>query len=79
MTKKKKTQTCGRLAHLIILKNLGGGPVVRVRDQEICSLCSLRFELCGCSYDDHWTLTWSLTSGPVGLVEVRTNWPGHPR
>jgi hypothetical protein len=24
-------------------------------------------------------LTWSLTSGPVELVEVRVNWPGHPR
>ncbi|KAJ6972525.1 hypothetical protein NC653_032960 [Populus alba x Populus x berolinensis] len=23
----------------------------------------------GCSYDGHWRLTWSLTSGPVGLVE----------
>nr|TKR75620.1 hypothetical protein D5086_0000283740 [Populus alba] len=23
----------------------------------------------GCSYDDHWRLTWSLISGPVGLVE----------
>ncbi|KAJ6902864.1 hypothetical protein NC651_020369 [Populus alba x Populus x berolinensis] len=22
-----------------------------------------------CSYDGHWKLTWSLTSGPVGLVE----------
>nr|TKS17866.1 hypothetical protein D5086_0000007150 [Populus alba] len=25
----------------------------------------------GCSYDGHWRLTWSLTPGPVGLVEVR--------
>nr|TKS01384.1 hypothetical protein D5086_0000173940 [Populus alba] len=33
----------------------------------------------GCSYDGHWRLTWSLTSGPVGLVEVRASWPGHPR
>jgi hypothetical protein len=24
-------------------------------------------------------LTWSLTLGPVGLVEVRASWPGHPR
>jgi hypothetical protein len=32
----------------------------------------------GCSYDGHWRLTWSLTSGPVGLVEVRASWPGHP-
>ena len=28
---------------------------------------------CGCSYDNHWRLTWSLTSGLVGLVEVRTS------
>jgi len=32
---------------------LGGGPVIRVWDQEICSLCVLRFEPCGCSYDSH--------------------------
>jgi hypothetical protein len=24
---------------------------------------------------DYWRLTWSLTSGSVGLVEVRTSWP----
>jgi len=24
-------------------------------------------------------LTWSLTSGPMRLVEVRASWPGHPR
>ena len=36
-------------------------------------------EPCGCSYDGHRRLIWSLTSGPVGLVEVRANWPGHPR
>jgi hypothetical protein len=53
--------------------HLGGGPVVKVWDQEVCSLCGLRFEPCGCSYDDHWRLTWSLTSGPVGLVEVRAS------
>jgi hypothetical protein len=57
----------------------GGGPMVRTWDQEIYSLCGLRFEPCGCSYDGHWRLTWSLTSGPVGLVEVRASWPGHPR
>jgi hypothetical protein len=51
----------------------GGGLVVRALDQEICFLCGLRFEPCGCSYDGHWRLTWSLTSGPVGLVEVRAN------
>jgi len=53
--------------------HLGGGPVVRAWDQEVCSLCGLRFEPCGCSYDGHWRLTWSLTSGPVGLVEVRAS------
>ena len=58
--------------------HLGGGPVVRAWDQEVCSLCGLRFEPCGCSYDGHWRLTWSLTSGLVGLVEVRASWPGHP-
>jgi hypothetical protein len=59
--------------------HLGGGPVVRAWDQEVCSLCGLKFEPCGCSYDGHWRLTWSLTSGPVRLVEVRASWPGHPR
>jgi len=59
--------------------HLDGGPVVRVWDQEVYSLCGLRFKPCGCSYDDHWRLTWSLTSGPVGLVEVSASWPGHPR
>ena len=58
---------------------LGGGPVVRAWDQEVCSLCSLRFEPCGCSYDGHWRLTWSLTLGPVGLVEVRASWPENTR
>ena len=29
---------------------LGGGPVVRVWDQEVCSLCGFRFESCGCSW-----------------------------
>jgi hypothetical protein len=38
-----------------------------------CSLCSLRFEPCGCLYDGYWRFTWSLTSGPVGLVEVRAS------
>jgi hypothetical protein len=58
--------------------HIDGGPMIRVWDQEVCSLCGLRFEPCGCSYDDHWRLTWSLTSGPVELVEVRASWPGHP-
>jgi len=53
--------------------HLVGGTVIKAWDQEVCSLCGLRFEPCGCSYDGHWRLTWSLTSGPVGLVEVRAN------
>jgi hypothetical protein len=57
----------------------GNSLVVRAWAQEVCFLCGLRFEPCGCSYDGHWRLTWSLTSGPVGLVEVRANWPGHQR
>jgi len=52
---------------------LGGDPVVRAWNQEVCSLCGLRFEPWSCSYDDHWRLTWSLTSGLVGLVEVDTS------
>jgi hypothetical protein len=59
--------------------HLDSGPVVRAGDQEVCSLCGLRFKPCGCSYDGYWRLAWSLTSGPVGLVEVRASWPGHPR
>ena len=55
--------------------HLGGGLVIRVWDQEVCFLYSLRFEPCGCSYDGHWRLTWSLTSGPVGLVKVHASWP----
>ena len=47
--------------------------MVRAWDQEVYSLCGLRFEPCGCSYDDHWRLTWSLTSRAVGLVEVRAS------
>jgi hypothetical protein len=39
------------------LNHLGGGLVVIAWDQEVCSLCSLRFEPCGCSYDGHWRLT----------------------
>jgi hypothetical protein len=33
--------------------HLGGGQVVRVWDQEVCSFCGLKFEPCGCSYDGH--------------------------
>ena len=39
------------LSKMYCFNHLGGGPVVKVWDQEICSLCDLRFELCGCSYD----------------------------
>jgi hypothetical protein len=53
--------------------HLGDGPVVKAWDQEVCSLCGLRFEPCGCSYDGHWRLTWSLTSGPVELVEMHAS------
>ena len=42
---------------LSLLSYLGGGLVVKVWDQEVCSLCGLRFEPCGCSYDGHWRLT----------------------
>jgi hypothetical protein len=28
---------------------------------------------------DHWRLTWLLTSRSVGLVEVRASWPEHTR
>jgi hypothetical protein len=62
----------------VFINHLDGGPVVKTWDQEVCSLCGLRFEPYGCSYDGHWRLTWSLTLGHMGLVEVRANWPGHP-
>jgi hypothetical protein len=78
----KYTIQLSRLTHhnlRIDANHLGGDPMIRVWDQEICSLCDLRFGPCGCSYDGHWRLTWSLISGPIRLIEVRTNWPGHPR
>jgi len=50
-----------------------------LRSRCLFFFCGFRFKLCGCSYDGHWRLTWSLTSGSVGLVEVRASWPGHPR
>jgi hypothetical protein len=56
--------------------HLGGGPVIKAWDQEVCSLCDLKFEPYSYSYDGYWRLTWSLTSGPVELVEVRANWLG---
>jgi hypothetical protein len=60
------------------LNYLDGCPVIRTWDQEICSFCDLRFEPCGCSYDGHWRLIWSLTSRPVKLIEICANWPEHP-
>ena len=60
---------------ILLLNHLGGGPVVRVWDQEVCFLYGLRFELCGYLYDGHWRLTWSLISGLVRLVEMRASWP----
>jgi hypothetical protein len=44
-------------ALLRIGNHLGGGPVVRVWDQEVYSLCGLKFEPYGCLYDGHWKLT----------------------
>jgi hypothetical protein len=29
-------------------------------------------------FQGYWILTWSLTSGPVGLVEMHTNYPRYP-
>ena len=52
--------------------------MIRAWDQEVYFLYGFRFEPCGCSYDGHWKLTWSLTSGPVGLGEVRASWSGYP-
>ena len=70
--------TTSRMSKKLILNHLGGDPMVRAWDQEVCSLCGLRFEPCGCSYDGHWRLKWSLTPGSVGLVEVRASWPRTP-
>jgi len=74
----KKNLSCTNY-RLKFVNHLDGGPVVKAWNQEVCSICGFRFEPCGCSYDGHWRLTWSLTSGPMGLVEVRASWPGHPR
>jgi hypothetical protein len=60
---------------ILLLNHLGGGPVVRAWDQEVCSLYGPRFEPCGYLYDGHWRLTWSLISGLVRLVEMRASWP----
>ena len=46
--------------------------MVKVWD-EICFFCGFKFKSCGCLYDGHWRLTWSLTLGPVGLGEVRAS------
>ncbi|KAJ6968167.1 ABC transporter G family member 15-like [Populus alba x Populus x berolinensis] len=47
-------------------------------DFDIIAEALLRYQnICvralSCSYDVHWRLTWSLTSGPVGLVEVHAS------
>jgi hypothetical protein len=60
------------------VNHLGGDLVIRVWDQEVCFICVFRFKLCGCLYDGHWKLTWSLISRPVELVEVRISWPEKP-
>jgi len=53
--------------------HLGGGSMVKAWDREVCFFYGLRFEPYDWSYDGHWRLTWSLTSGPVGLVEVHAS------
>ena len=35
----------------------GGGPMIKIWDQEVCFFYGLMFESCGCSYDGHWRLT----------------------
>jgi hypothetical protein len=37
-----------------------------------------RFEPCDYSSDGHWKLIWSLTLGPVKLVEIHISWLGYP-
>ena len=64
-----------KITSMVHIKMKKKKTVVRAWDQEVCSFCGLRFKFCGCSYDGHWRLTWSLTSRPVGLVEVRASWP----
>ena len=46
-----------KVQETFVPNHLGGGSVVKAWDQEVCSLCGLRFEPYGCSYDDHWRLT----------------------
>jgi len=65
MKKERRGEICHNSEALVL--------VIKAWDQEVCSLCGFRFESCGCLYDGHWRLAWSLTSGPVGLVEVRAS------
>jgi hypothetical protein len=53
--------------------------VIKAWNQNIYFFCNLKFESCDCLYDSHWRLTWSLTSGSVGLVKIRVSCPEHPR
>ncbi|KAJ6868353.1 hypothetical protein NC651_033427 [Populus alba x Populus x berolinensis] len=41
------------------------------RDAKTSSIFDSKVRALGCSYDGHWRLTWSLTLGPVGLVEMK--------
>jgi hypothetical protein len=59
------------IIHLIDEKE--SGLVIKIWDQEVYSICGFRFELCNYLYNNHWRFTWSLISGPVGLVKVRIN------
>ena len=43
-------------ANSLDVNHLGGGTVVKVWNQEVCSLCGLRFEPCDCTYDGYWKL-----------------------
>jgi hypothetical protein len=52
-SKKRKKKPTFLLLKFQQINHLGGGLMVRVWDQEVCSLCDLRFEPCGYSYDGH--------------------------
>jgi len=71
---KKNSKHLG-LSLKFTLNRLGSDPMIKTWDQEIYFLCDLRFEPCGCLYDSHWRLIWSLSLGPVELVEVYASWP----
>jgi hypothetical protein len=72
--KDKHIQTHEHLFLKTFIDNyLGGHLLIKTWDQEIYSFYGLRFEPCDCSYDGHWRLTWSLTSGPMRLVEVHAS------